>query len=170
MLSTALGGPAEAWWHSVTPTVPTSPLCVPWAGRTSRIPLFPRARAQHPAQPTPTLSNSSAIYLLLYWSRRGGGRWGQAGSPVAQALVLATWEGGADLPAVAEGVEEPAVAGGTGVTARDLVAQAGLQEADAAARGAPLLPACSLQGRGQCLQGRGGEGVLMAHPAAKELC
>lgn len=90
------------------------------------------------------------------------------GSPVVQALVLAAWEGGADLPAVAEGVEKPAVAGGTGVTAGDLVAQAGLQETDTTARGASLLPACSLQGRGQCLQGRGGERVLIVHPAAKE--
>lgn len=67
------------------------------------------------------------------------------GSPAA--LVLATGEIGADLPAVAESVEEAAVAGGAGVAAGDLVAQAGLQEADAAA-GRTLFSARSLQGCG----------------------
>lgn len=81
---------------------------------------------------------------LLYWSCREGGTHRGEELAAPRALVLAAGEVGADFPAVAEGVEEAAVAGGTGVTAGDLVAEAGLQETDTAAGGA-LLTALSLQ-------------------------
>lgn len=68
-------------------------------------------------------------------------------------LVLAAGGAAADFPAVANGVEEAAVAGSAGVAARELLPEAGLQETDAAA-GGTLLPARSLQFCGQGLPGR----------------
>lgn len=104
-------------------------------------PLSPESPSGHI---TPLLLSSGFCKGLVYWSCREGGAHGGGGLAAPRALVLAAGEVGADFPAVAEGVEEAAVAGGTGVAAGDLVAQAGLQETDTAAGGA-LLTARSLQ-------------------------
>ena len=72
-----------------------------------------------------------------------GARWG-LGAPVGAGL--------AHTAAVANSVEEAAVACVTGVTARQLVAQAGLLVRDTAARGAHV-PALELQGLGHLLGG-----------------
>lgn len=111
---------------------PLSPCCHP---------LSPGSPSRHI---TPFPLCSGICKGLVYWSCREGGTHRGEELAAPRALVLATGEVGADFPAVAEGVEEAAVAGGTGVTAGDLVAQAGLQETDAAAGGA-LLTALSLQ-------------------------
>ncbi|KAK0141236.1 hypothetical protein N1851_021750 [Merluccius polli] len=74
-------------------------------------------------------------------SKAFGARWG-LGAPVGAGL--------AHTAAVANSVEEAAVACVTGVTARQLVAQAGLLVRDTAARGAHV-PALELQGLGHLL-------------------
>lgn len=104
-------------------------------------PLSPESPGGHI---TPFPLRSGFCKGLVYWSCREGGTHRGEELAAPWALVLATGEVGADFPAVAKGVEEAAVAGGTGVAAGDLVAKAGLQETDAAAGGA-LLTACSLQ-------------------------
>lgn len=94
-----------------------------------------------------------------------------AGGPAARGSVLAAGGSGAEFSAVANGVEEAAVAGGAGVTAGDLLAKAGLEEADAAAGGALFSP-FGLQFCGCRLRERGGGGrgkglVLSRHTRNK---